>query len=51
MRVIVATRLQLVDSPFVTTTPEDSAGTRKVYKDHNPEPHNDQRLRDYFGNV
>jgi ACDE family multidrug resistance protein len=35
MRLIVATRLQLVDSPFVTTTPEDSAGTRKVYKDRN----------------
>ncbi len=26
MRLIVATRLQLVDSPFVTTTREDSAG-------------------------
>jgi MFS transporter, ACDE family, multidrug resistance protein len=35
MRLIVATRLQLVDSPFVTSMPEDSAGTRKVYKDHN----------------
>jgi MFS transporter, ACDE family, multidrug resistance protein len=35
MQLIVATRLQLVDSPFVTSMPEDSAGTRKVYKDHN----------------
>ena len=35
MRLIVATCLQLVDFPFVTTMPEDSAGTRKVYKDHN----------------
>jgi MFS transporter, ACDE family, multidrug resistance protein len=35
MRLIVATRLLLVDSPFVTMMPEDSAGTRKVYKDHN----------------
>jgi MFS transporter, ACDE family, multidrug resistance protein len=35
MRLIVATRFQLVDSPFVTSMPEDSAGTRKVYKDHN----------------
>jgi MFS family permease len=35
MRLIVATCLQLVDSSFVTTMPEDRAGTRKVYKDHN----------------
>ncbi len=35
MRLIVVTCLQLVDSSFVTTMPEDRAGTRKVYKDHN----------------
>jgi MFS family permease len=35
MRLIGATRPWLVHSPFVTTMPEDKAGTRKVYKDHN----------------
>jgi sugar phosphate permease len=35
MRLIGATRPWLVHSPFVTTMPEDKAGSRKVYKDHN----------------
>jgi ACDE family multidrug resistance protein len=35
MRLIVATRPWLVNSPSVATMPEDKAGTRKVYKDHN----------------
>ena len=35
MQLIVATRPWLVNSPSVATTPEDKAGTRKVYKDHN----------------
>jgi MFS transporter, ACDE family, multidrug resistance protein len=35
MRLIVATRPWLVNSPSVATMPEDKAGTRKVYRDHN----------------
>jgi MFS transporter, ACDE family, multidrug resistance protein len=35
MQLIVATRPWLVNSPSVATMPEDKAGTRKVYKDHN----------------
>jgi MFS transporter, ACDE family, multidrug resistance protein len=35
MQLIVATRPWLVNSPSVATMPEDKAGTRKVYRDHN----------------